>query len=335
MKHTIKFANWLNRWDNWSGILRISLATSLFVIIVVLLMGLKRRKFNFLKEISNRFMSKARRNSKKIGYLHNWHWNDLFHKPTFCNVCECVIVSGACCTYCNLYTDEKCLKKADKLFKCKQLCDSHENVETDLNSKMIRRIWQHNWIKGNLKLNSSCFVCHENDCGCSPSLSDYRCCWCLRTVHETCLNSVSNRNLIDNCDFGPFRKLLLRPNFLLKISQYSSLSVKDYKINKNLLEGSNFQDWTPLFVFANSKSGSEDADAIMSHFNSILNPLQVIEMDKNNIENTLKWMESYSDLIQFKILVCGGDGSIGWILDNLSKYKFIVIFIKLFMIQAQ
>lgn len=33
-------------------------------------------------------------------------------------------------------------------------------------------------------------------------------------------------------------------------------------------------------------------------------------------------MEFYSDLIQFKILVCGGDGSIGWMLDSLCKLNF-------------
>ncbi|CAF1102617.1 unnamed protein product, partial [Brachionus calyciflorus] len=310
MKNTIRFANWLSRWDDWSGIIRISLATSLFVISIVLLLSLKRRKFDFLKSLSNNLIKN--RASKKIGFSHNWHWNDLFLKPTFCNCCESVIVSGAYCNYCNLYTDEKCMKKADKMFKCKQLCDTHEaDPDCEKPQKLLHRHWQHNWIKGNLKLNSSCFVCHENDCGCSPNLSDYKCCWCLRTIHEKCLNSVSNRDIVDNCDLGPFRRLLLKPNYLIKISQYSSLSIKDYKINKMLLSMIDYHDWTPLFVFANSKSGSADADVIMSHFNSILNPLQVIEMDKKNIENTLKWMQLYSDLIQFKILVCGGDGSIG------------------------
>lgn len=270
MKHTIKFANWLSRWNSWSGILSISLACSVFVIIVVLLLGLKRRKFNFLtlNKLSKRLINKSKTPNE---FAHNWHLCDLFAKPTFCNVCECVMVSGVYCTYCTLHSDEKCLKKADKLFKCKQLCDVHSNEDK------LRRNWQHHWIKGNLKLNSTCFVCNENDCGSAPNLSDYKCTWCLRTVHEQCINSVSNRSLIDTCDFGPFKKLILKPNLILNTA---SLSLKDVRINNSILDQSDFDSWTPLFVFANLKSGSNDADVILSHFNSVLSPLQVIEMNK-------------------------------------------------------
>ncbi len=48
-------------------------------------------------------------------------------------------------------------------------------------------------------------------------------------------------------------------------------------------------------------------------------------MNKINPDVILNWMASYSDLIKFKILVCGGDGSIGWILESVSKTKFKVI----------
>ncbi|RNA03178.1 diacylglycerol kinase epsilon isoform X1 [Brachionus plicatilis] len=316
MKNTIKFANWLNRWSDWSGIMRISSVTTIFVVMVVVLFSLNKRKF----------WSQLSGNLKKLGhkgnqFCHNWQWYDLFTTPIYCNVCQSVIVSGACCIYCNLYSDEKCLKKADKIFRCKQFCDVHDDVAI-IDKKILRRNWQHKWVKGNLNLNSSCYICNENDCGCSPSLSDYKCCWCLRTVHESCLNSVSNRELVDSCDFGEFKHLILRPNLVQKKSQLWSMSVKDYKINRDILSASDCLEWTPIFVFANSTSGSADASLIMPHFNRILNPLQVVEMTKDNIENSIKWMHDHSDLIEFKILVCGGDGSIGWILDGLSAYEF-------------
>ena len=47
-------------------------------------------------------------------------------------------------------------------------------------------------------------------------------------------------------------------------------------------------------------------------------------MNKKNVDSTLKWAEKYSDLIQFKILVCGGDGSVGWLLESLSNLNFKV-----------
>ena len=49
-------------------------------------------------------------------------------------------------------------------------------------------------------------------------------------------------------------------------------------------------------------------------------------MNKMKPEIVLNWIAEYSDLVKFKILVCGGDGSVGWILESLSKIKFKVIF---------
>lgn len=317
MKNTIKFANWLNRWNDWSGILRISIVTTLFVVIVVVLFGLKRRKFwtSFSYNL-------AKLRQKKSQFSHNWHWYDLFATPVYCNVCQKVVISGACCTFCNIYTDDKCLKKADRMFKCKQLCDVHDLASCD--KKIMKRNWEHKWVKGNLRLKSQCFICHDDDCGCSASLSDFKCCWCLRTVHELCLNSVSNRELIDSCDFGEFKQLILKPNWIQKKSQLWSLSIKDYKINRSILNDNDCQQWNPLFVFANASSGSADARIIMTHFSRILNPLQIIEMNRENVKKSISWMQEYSDIVEFKILVCGGDGSVGWILDDLSINEFKV-----------
>ena len=52
--------------------------------------------------------------------------------------------------------------------------------------------------------------------------------------------------------------------------------------------------------------------------------MKIIEMNKKNVESTLKWMESFSERIQFKILVCGGDGSVGWILSSIHQLEFKV-----------
>ena len=49
-------------------------------------------------------------------------------------------------------------------------------------------------------------------------------------------------------------------------------------------------------------------------------------MNKTNPEVILNWLANYTDLVKFKILVCGGDGSVGWILELISKIKFKVQF---------
>ena len=49
-------------------------------------------------------------------------------------------------------------------------------------------------------------------------------------------------------------------------------------------------------------------------------------MNKTKPEVILNWLANYSDLVKSKILVCGGDGSVGWILELISKIKFKVHF---------
>lgn len=277
-QHTIKFANWLNKLDNLSDILTVSLATTIFVIVAVALLGLRRRKFWFFRQTLTKANLIKDQTSKKSIQTHYWYPWDLFLKPTYCNVCESVIVSGVSCIYCNLHSDEKCLKKAEKKFKCKQICmtSSDESVDTSTCGKQYTKPWQHHWIKGNLKLNSVCMFCEE-DSGVGPNLNDFKCAWCQRTAHEACLDHVSSRSH-DECDFGIFKRLILRPNLIsLSKKQLTNITLDDIKLNREMakqevaLKG----DWTPLFVLANPKSGNNDAELIVSHLTNILNPLQV------------------------------------------------------------
>lgn len=292
MKHTIKFANWLSKWNSFNDILTITVVTSVFVILVVLLLSLKRRKLFIFKSNNN---NKSLFNSSSVGlgnYLvkkktekyyqphHNWHLNDLLTQPTYCNVCECVMmVSGVCCTYCNLYADEKCLKKADKMFKCKQIFDNLNDLnENNLNNeKKTVRKWPHHWIKGNLKLNSVCCICNEDDAGSLPNLNDYKCVWCWRTAHESCLDRVSTPNLVEECNFGKLSRLLLRPNLISESTPSAILNLNEIKLNDSVRNGYStyIKDWTPLIVFANPKSGNNDADEIIKNLTTLLNPLQV------------------------------------------------------------
>ena len=296
--HTIKFANWLVKLNNWSNILTISVATTVFVIIVVLLLSLKRRKFLFFKKSLTKANHIKNTSNKKNIQKHYWYVNDLFSKPTYCNVCESVMVSGVSCIYCNLYADEKCLKRAEKLFKCKQMCECIDIEDTTaanfdtttLKSKFLSRKsytkpWQHHWLKGNLRLNSLCFFCNE-EAGIGPNLNDFKCAWCQRTAHEKCLDSVSTP-AHDECDFGMFKRLVLKPNFIfLSKKQSTDIKLEDIQLNRDMVENAGKSgDWSPLFVFANPKSGNNDAELIVSHLTNVLNPLQVKFSNKKRKNN--------------------------------------------------
>jgi diacylglycerol kinase (ATP) len=282
MKHTIKFANWLSKWNDWHSILGICLLTSLFVIIFVFILSLKRRKLiQSPSTLRNYFLRRKKLDDEPH---HNWSHSDLFTKPTFCNVCEngMMVSGGLCCTYCNLYVDVNCLKNAEKKFKCKKLINTKKalsNETTTDSSSLTFNKWAHHWIKGNLKLNSVCSICQEDDVGDEPGLNGFKCAWCWRTAHEKCINAVSTPNLVDECDFGNFSRILLKPNLIVYDTQAliksnsGPLSLTNFSLLTS--QASLLHNWTPLIVFANPKSGNNDADMIVRSLTSLLNPLQV------------------------------------------------------------
>lgn len=92
VKHTIKFD--LSRWKDWSGIASLSVVTVVFVVAIVIILGLSRRRWALLRG-SGAAGGKARRGralrSARDGLLaHEWQVVGLFGKPTYCNVCDTV-----------------------------------------------------------------------------------------------------------------------------------------------------------------------------------------------------------------------------------------------------
>lgn len=83
---------------------------------------------------------------------------------------------------------------------------------------------------------------------------------------------------------------------------------------------SKIANWRPVIIVANMKSGSSLADDILSHFRGILNPLQVIELSRRGPEMVIKWLERLRPF-QCRIVIAGGDGTVGWILNTIFERK--------------
>lgn len=73
---------------------------------------------------------------------------------------------------------------------------------------------------------------------------------------------------------------------------------------------------TPLLVFVNSRSGSQQGDLLITQFRRLLNPIQIWDLASGGPEKVLK---SFSVLSRFQVLVCGGDGTVSWIISALEK----------------
>lgn len=121
---------------------------------------------------------------------HLWPFDEYLIQPTLCSVCSSTVLAGFHCSSCGIYLHERCVRPARRLFHCKHMTSEQEQT-------------QHQWTRGNLPLASECIICRR-PCGAEPRLCDYRCIWCQRIVHDSCM-----RALPTECDLGEFRQLII------------------------------------------------------------------------------------------------------------------------------
>ncbi|KAL0628631.1 Diacylglycerol kinase zeta [Plecturocebus cupreus] len=74
----------------------------------------------------------------------------------------------------------------------------------------------------------------------------------------------------------------------------------------------------PLLVFVNPKSGGNQGAKIIQSFLWYLNPRQVFDLSQGGPREAL---EMYRKVHNLRILACGGDGTVGWILSTLDQLR--------------
>ncbi|OXB53258.1 hypothetical protein ASZ78_013614 [Callipepla squamata] len=215
---------------------------------------------------------------------HMWRLKH-FNRPAYCNVCETLLVGlrkqGLCCTFCKFTVHERCARRAPP--NC---------ISTYAKSRKEAGVQAHVWVKGGCEA-SKCGKCQKKIKS-FQSLTGLHCVWCHLKIHEECLHAVPS-----TCDCGLLRDHILPPSAIYPVVLVSPVP-----------------DTHPLLVFVNPKSGGKQGKRVLRKFQYLLNPRQVYDLQQGGPNPGLNF---FRDVPDFRILVCGGDGTVGWILDAIDK----------------
>ncbi|XP_054328988.1 diacylglycerol kinase kappa [Pongo pygmaeus] len=247
----------------------------------------------------------AAENNPFLVGMHCWY-SSYSHRTQHCNVCRESIPAlsrdAIICEVCKVKSHRLCALRASKDCKWNTL-----SVTDDLLLPADEVNMPHQWVEGNMPVSSQCAVCHES-CGSYQRLQDFRCLWCNSTVHDDC-----RRRFSKECCFGSHRSSVIPPTAL-----------SDPKGDGQLVVSSDFWnlDWSsacscPLLIFINSKSGDHQGIVFLRKFKQYLNPSQVFDLLKGGPEAGLSMFKNFA---RFRILVCGGDGSVSWVLSLIDAF---------------
>ncbi|XP_042219115.1 diacylglycerol kinase eta-like isoform X2 [Homarus americanus] len=229
---------------------------------------------------------------------HNWYATS-HARPTYCNVCRealsGVTSHGLSCEVCKLKAHKRCAAKALNNCKWTTLASVGKDIIEDEEGILAM---PHQWVEGNLPVSAKCAVC-EKTCGSVLRLQDWRCLWCRAMVHTACRPLHPTR-----CPLGPCRVSIVPPTALTTIGTDESW------------EATRPQGCSPLLVFVNSKSGDNQGVRFLRRFKQLLNPAQVFDLMNGGPVLGLRLFKCFNP---FRILICSGDGSVGWVLSEIDQ----------------
>ncbi|XP_019471097.1 diacylglycerol kinase zeta [Meleagris gallopavo] len=239
------------------------------------------------------------------------------------------------CAACKIIVHTPCIEQLEKInFRCKP--SFRESGSRNVREPIVVR---HHWVHRR-RQEGKCRQCgkgfQQKFAFHSKEIVAISCSWCKQAYHSK-VSCFMLQHIEEPCSLGAHAAVVVPPTWILRVRrpQNPMKSSKKKKRTsfkrKSSKKGAEEGRWKPfvikpmpaplmkpLLVFVNPRSGGNQGAKIIQSFMWYLNPRQVFDLSQGGPKEAL---ELYRKVHNLRILACGGDGTVGWILSILDQLR--------------
>uniref|UniRef100_A0A673XLM9 Diacylglycerol kinase n=1 Tax=Salmo trutta TaxID=8032 RepID=A0A673XLM9_SALTR len=249
------------------------------------------------------------------------------------------------CAACKIVVHTICIEQLEKLFDTEAM-PNEINFRCkpsfrESGSRNIREptVMRHHWVHRR-RQDGKCRQCgkgfQQKFAFHSKEIVAISCSWCKQAYHNK-VSCFMLQQIEEPCSLGAHASVIVpstwilrvrRPQTSLKSSKKKKRTSFKRKSSKKGVEEARWKPFIvrpipsqlmkPLLVFVNPKSGGNQGAKIIQSFMWYLNPRQVFDLSLGGPKDGL---EMYRKVHNLRILACGGDGTVGWILSALDQLQ--------------